>query len=138
RQTAVTAARGDLERFTITIAEALNGLRASAPPAPTMPGTQGSTNGVEPENTQPEGLAGGSARQHAFVAESSMLIDAEQSQPILALGARAELPLGASFDLLLDSLVTVAPLGLSEGRSELSAYLAWTRLGVRRELLREP
>lgn len=131
----ITSPDGDINRFALTVAEALNGLSSQAPP---RSGNVVAAPPVVAALAPVEQPASDILFRSSFGASAHLLLDAQHPQPLLALGILAELPLGSRLSLLLDNLWALTPLRLSEAQTELTARFTWTRVCLAVEVLGEP
>lgn len=129
RQAQVTSSLNDVARFSIRVAEALNGLSTRVPPSE-----------VRTEVGVPDTRCEGSKPRPpiSLGASATGLLDVRHLSPLLGVGALAELPLTTDWDLQFDVAWMIRSLALEERSTELLARLAWTRLGVAFRVLPHP
>lgn len=133
RQAHATASITDVARFSIRVAEALNGLRtrilANVRELNAKAMTPARDVSREADRARPRASLGASA---------TALLDARHPSPLLGVGVLAKLPVTADWKLQFDSAWMIRSLSLEERNTQLEARLAWTRLGVALRILPDP
>jgi hypothetical protein len=132
-QAHVTASLNDVARFSIRVAEALNGLRTrtlAGPPA--SEAVPDSAVRDAPNEDVPM------RRTVALGAATTALVDVRHPSPMLGVLVLADLPLNLDWKVDVEAAWTVTSLAIEEGDTELEARVAWTRLGIAYRVLAGP
>lgn len=127
-QTVVTESSVDVERFGVLVTEALNGLRARVPEAPSNAPNSATPAPVTPRGQQESRVSMPGA---SLSVGPLLVVDPLLLEPLLGPSVATGLPMASKLSLSMDVFASLTPWQVNDNLVDVSTRLVWVRAGPR-------